>query len=397
MRLFVVTFSVIFAAGLAAGWFIRPLFLSSTPPVVEAHSQTMSENASASHLTGPVVNITPSPRQSLNFVDSTRALLTQKNYRDAVQLLHTAELVGDESLHRQLRTVVLEEVSRLVQRGAHENAIALLRLYLDNYFDDVDALRWLGAAQLGQGEFMAGATTLYLAMGHVSRLEVLATIKNQIRVAVDGHAGRLQEKQAWHELLSLYEQLLVLAPDNASYYLAAAKTQMALKDYQGARETLEIIRHDATVADALNALFSQIDQLIIETSVSQSGVALMRRNGHYFVTARINNATEVTLLIDTGASITSLTPEALEVAGYSVGFNTKRRVMVSTANGSVEVSMLTMSELSIGGMPVLNVDVIALPMDDMPGVDGLLGMNYLKHFEFIIDQAKDILRLTPRR
>ena len=396
MRLSVVSFSVIFAAGLVAGWGIRPLFLSPTPPVAAVHSQDMNERSSHGQEPMPAVKVVSSARQTPSFVDLMRELLTQNNYREVVQLLHTIELVGDESLHRQLRNMVRKDALNSVQRGENKLAIALLRPYLDEYFDDVQALRWLGAAQLGQGAFMEGMMTLYSAMAYASRLEVLTAINQQIQTAVDEHVAPLHQKQAWHELLPLYEQLLALAPDNASYYLAMAKVHIAMKDFQKARETLEIIRHDASVADAVDGLFSQIEQQVFEVSVSQVGIPLMRRNGHYFVTAMIDHATEVTLLIDTGASITSLTPRALNDAGYSVGLNSQRRIVISTANGNVEVSMLSMDDFSIGNMSVSKLDVIALGMDEMPGVDGLLGMNYLKHFEFTIDQANDRLRLTPR-
>jgi hypothetical protein len=33
-------------------------------------------------------------------------------------------------------------------------------------------------------------------------------------------------------------------------------------------------------------------------------------------------------------------------------------------------------------------------MTTAPGVDGLLGMNYLKHFRFFIDQTENVLRLS---
>ena len=51
----------------------------------------------------------------------------------------------------------------------------------------------------------------------------------------------------------------------------------------------------------------------------------------------------------------------------------------------------------VNGEQVLqNVDIAVLDFRPRGGVDGLLGMNVLRHYRFEIDQDRDVLRLQRR-
>jgi predicted aspartyl protease len=68
--------------------------------------------------------------------------------------------------------------------------------------------------------------------------------------------------------------------------------------------------------------------------------------------------------------------------------------LFSTANGLVEGAVYRLDNLSIGDQNVANIEVAALGLASLHSADGLLGMNFLKHFKFFIDQSKPELRLS---
>jgi predicted aspartyl protease len=97
-------------------------------------------------------------------------------------------------------------------------------------------------------------------------------------------------------------------------------------------------------------------------------------------------ATSGRFVLDTGASVTTVTPEFVESLGYSARDGT-RRARVHTAVGSEQGYILRVAELSALGfsLPGSLVHVFDLGHDD---IDGLLGMNFLSAFNYEIRSAE---------
>jgi len=91
-------------------------------------------------------------------------------------------------------------------------------------------------------------------------------------------------------------------------------------------------------------------------------------------------------VLDTGAGLTTVTPEFVDSIGYSPrdGF---RRTRVRTAIGVEEGYGLRVAELAVLGfaMPSFAVNVFDLGYED---IDGLIGMNFLNDFNFEIRSAE---------
>jgi hypothetical protein len=114
------------------------------------------------------------------------------------------------------------------------------------------------------------------------------------------------------------------------------------------------------------------------------------------VSAGLNGVT-LTLIVDTGAERTVISPAALERAGF--GGEPGRPVQIVGATGEAPASLVTVPLLDVAGARIgpLAVIVHALPTDGRSvAADGLLGRDVLDAFTLTVDPVAGRATLTPR-
>jgi len=102
---------------------------------------------------------------------------------------------------------------------------------------------------------------------------------------------------------------------------------------------------------------------------------------------------EVNLMLDTGARFTTLNWEIFKDIGYDPATASKRANIV-TANGIIEVPLLSVINISIGELSCKNIEVICHTIPELVEIDGLLGLSFLSHFKTIIDYRKQLLKIV---
>lgn len=126
---------------------------------------------------------------------------------------------------------------------------------------------------------------------------------------------------------------------------------------------------------------------------SDSGdIPLKKTEMGYLVDAKLNGVADLKLLLDTGATSTVISPAALARGG--VAMPEEKEVRVRTAGGEVQAGSVLILSLSVGGIKRQDLRVIA--HDAVPGVDGLLGMDFLGAYRFEILTYGPKLRLSPQ-
>ena len=109
------------------------------------------------------------------------------------------------------------------------------------------------------------------------------------------------------------------------------------------------------------------------------------------------NGVPLTLIVDTGAERTVISPAALERAG--LGGEPGRPVQIVGATGEAPASLVTVPQLDVAGARIgpLAVIVHALPPDSRSvAADGLLGRDVLDAFTLTVDPVAGRATLTPR-
>ncbi len=98
----------------------------------------------------------------------------------------------------------------------------------------------------------------------------------------------------------------------------------------------------------------------------------MDRDGHFWLRGTING-TSARFLVDTGATLTALSPGIADAA--QVEPNPMRQVvMLKTANGTVQARIASVTELRIGNIVARDLDAVIAPG---LGETNVIGMNLL--------------------
>jgi hypothetical protein len=104
---------------------------------------------------------------------------------------------------------------------------------------------------------------------------------------------------------------------------------------------------------------------------------------------------EVSMIFDTGATLTTLNRATLRLLGVDVPADAPQ-ISFQTANGERTSSLVMLDRLWLGGLPVDGVTVgLCEPCANDEDV-GLLGLNVSRRFLVTVDQARQELILQPR-
>jgi clan AA aspartic protease (TIGR02281 family) len=327
-----------------------------------------------------------------------RQLLESKAFDRALARFEELQAQADEATVQQARGQLQEYARRLISQADYPSAIQLLQLYLQTDYRDVDARLLLAAALRGENDLRAAIGQLYEAKGQAWRPETLEELTRTIRAVVTEATDALKRSSDSAGLLELYQDLTQLEPSHAPYFIELATAQLALHDIEAARQSLLLVAQDPEVGAQARELLERVRVAATEAQPPETsaaatrvaGIPLERNGSHFLVDARMG-LQQALLLIDTGASLTMLTPDTLRSS--SGAHATGRTSLFNTANGRVSAPIYRLDALSVGDWEVRNLDVGVLDLGD-PGIDGLLGMNFLRHFQFFIDQNEALLRLS---
>ena len=98
----------------------------------------------------------------------------------------------------------------------------------------------------------------------------------------------------------------------------------------------------------------------------------MAPDGHYWIRAQVNGQ-DVNFLVDTGATLTAVSPETAELAGLEPRAG-GLPIRMQTANGAVAAEMTAIDELQFGNVAARGLDAIIAPG---LGSTNVIGMNLL--------------------
>jgi aspartyl protease family protein len=158
--------------------------------------------------------------------------------------------------------------------------------------------------------------------------------------------------------------------------LVSIQGESAVVELGGKRETLTLGQSARLAGGA-------------RSSGSQSVILSADARGH-FVTSGTINGVSVRFLVDTGASLISMSSS--EAKRLGINYTAGQRSAASTANGVVPTYRVKLDEVRLGDVTLNNIDGMVHVGDQLPIV--LLGMSFLNRMEMKRDGEK--MTLTKR-
>ena len=105
----------------------------------------------------------------------------------------------------------------------------------------------------------------------------------------------------------------------------------------------------------------------------------------------------IPVVLDTGASMTILATDIMARLGYDPANPQLDRQRIVTGSGIEYAPRTTVRSATAIGQRVANLDVLCHDLPPESGVDGLLGVNFLRHFKLTIRFRKGIVDLNRER
>ncbi len=328
-----------------------------------------------------------------------RQLLQRGEFEGALSYYEQA-LALDESYRGILDPGLHQYLGDCLQRCAEGAFIELVELWLDVYYDDIPVLLFLSENQRLYGLPEEAASTLHLAWTYALQPGQRENVRAALARLVAITDADLAEQKNWIELVAFYEYLQAIDLNTPDFALRQATLYQTIGEPRRSREMLLALQkgdqnENPQWSAKLDALLENSSPASATSSSMAYEIPVTRRGDHFLVDTWLNGTDQVTLMIDTGATLTTLSQGSFErIASNKLEYKGSR--LFNTANGRVKGEVYGGSRLTLGETQVDDLDIAVLDYESPEDVDGVLGMNVLRHYRFEIDQDRNRLYLQPR-
>lgn len=197
------------------------------------------------------------------------------------------------------------------------------------------------------------------------------------------------EDYSW--LMAQFDELLKYNANDGELHLILAALLLQLDDNYQAQYHALMAANDPTAQKKAEVILAQLNG---KNTPEELTVPLIRLGNQYLINASIEGY-PARLLLDTGASLSGLS--STYTAKYPAMIKAVKPIRLNTASGVHDSFLFTVTNISIENL-VFNQHILTqLPMDNSQGFDGLLGVDILGRFDFVIDQDAAVLRLKVRK
>ncbi|MCX2982531.1 hypothetical protein EYC98_16840 [Halieaceae bacterium IMCC14734] len=396
-----ISYPVIFAAGISIGWLLHGS-LDSTPPPIESMPTTVMSPApvtSSRRSVSTQIVAEKEVTQPLSRSEFLQLLNTQ--FGSAIEVYAFTQRQNPEAA-ALLRPALDSWLRQCMSHCASGEFSANVNAWLHLYYEDIPVLLLLAEHQTAQGFPEEAARTLQYASTYAyekSQLSAVAAALESLVVTTD---QRMAASTNWVELAGFYELLDSIGLTQPQYQLRQALLYQQLGEFSSARALLLNLaaadeNGDEEWREGVQAALrnsSDTTPQEMATMTAPQTIPLQRLGEHYVLQASIDNI-QLSLLIDTGASITTLSRTGFNKLD-SAGLQYLGKRLFNTAGGVASGEVYQTNAITLGDSTWQQLDIAVLDYPTAAGVDGLLGMNLLRNYRFQIDQDQLLLYLQPR-
>jgi clan AA aspartic protease (TIGR02281 family) len=299
----------------------------------------------------------------------------------AIVRLDALERRRDERAAAALRGALLEAARSEMGAARPRAARRIVDALREHDVADSALLQMAADVAQMEGRLDDAVALLYEAVHAAFDGADSARARTSIRVLTDAMLAGHAQRGEVAALRALLERLLLLDPLDDRYRMLAAEWAWRDGDAASARAHLHAMQ-DGGEHDA------QRQQLVQRLAAHAAAVPLWRDGDHFLVDVHAGEQ-DARLLVDTGASLSTLTAAAAARLG---AVDTGGRVDLVTAGGRVDAAVHVLPTLRVGGAELHDVRVAIVELDGI-AADGLLGSDVLMRRSLRIDPERALLWL----
>ena len=201
------------------------------------------------------------------------------------------------------------------------------------------------------------------------------------------YLDKLKSSKNFHTMVSFLEERIEIGTEIPFYMYTLAEYYVEIKKYLLATQLLKEIEFDEDYSEKAKNLLELINQKLLENKEYAHKLPLKKEGDHFTIDVTIDN-TPLTLLLDTGATLTMINRD--KVSSLTV---IKENIILQTAGGEINAQLQEAETLSVGDVQLEKFQIVSSSFEQK-NADGLLGMNFFKEFKFKIDQDESVLYLS---
>jgi clan AA aspartic protease (TIGR02281 family) len=210
------------------------------------------------------------------------------------------------------------------------------------------------------------------------------------------HAGAFEEgvdffrggHYSW--ALEKFVEAVDLAPRDPERQWYLAESYRLLGDSAAAAQTYRRILQLAPQSPQAMSARRALDALG-EPSLTTFQIPIERRGTAVLIPGKVNGQMIGYFILDTGATFTSVSRLVSDRLGVSSGGSSVR---LATANGAIQVPLVVLDEVEVGGAIARHVASVVHDLPNVPtNVVGLLGLSFLDRFRVNLNLAGGVLVL----
>lgn len=283
-------------------------------------------------------------------------------------------------------------VKQLIASARYDEAVRQLQTQLGNSENAAQAWYLLAQVYQKQAQPIAALDAwfryLKLEVDRQKLEKALVEVRRYLLQLKDSPA-LFNEDYSW--LISQFDELLKYTANDGELHLWMAWLYQKLNDSYQAQYHALMAANDPAVQRQAEAILANLSGKKLTEDIA---IPLVISGNQYIVNATVEGY-PVRLLLDTGASLSGLSSSY--TAAYPSLLKDRKPIRLNTAGGTKDSFLFTVSNLSIGSLEFNQHILGQLPMDNGGGFDGLLGVDILGRFDFVIDQDAGVLRVKARK
>ncbi len=365
--------------------FSRRADKASTAPSSHALDKDFSKTQQAENPTSSTQS-----NQVATLIAQAEQLFNQGEYDDAISL-YAELLLLDENKALALKQQWWETIKSRLEKDNLNQIWPFVQAFLNSYPFDSQFLAIKAEANVKLERIVEAIEVYQQLYADTYEQKQQEYYQARARHLANEKIAQLKAQKAWQALVDFAQYMLNQEPGFAPYTLSMAEAMIALEQMYDAQNLLEPLLSNNYYRQAAQDLLDKIDKArLVETAIKLKPVG-----EHYLVSGILNHNNRVNLMIDTGASLSVLTQNVFDQLQSWTYPEYLRDTLLNTAGGQVNAPVYQFERFDIDGFFVDKIQFVVMPIEGMNDFDGLLGMNFLKHFKFEIDQQNNVLILSP--